>query len=207
MTVYMQFWDLKACNLSYKVLSERNVCTQSICCPLITTNMFGSELLFNALLPTHTFFPLSSVCGNFILLITNDLMFLYFHTSKITAILICPESVKFFWFGSVTFQAGNTSRFPPPGVVPSWCLVVIQPINGPSTSHCLWVSTLFVSFFFTFLFTCFLSFGIQAILFCLLTKFIAFANKLIDGILQWLPHLWHGNRKCIKSIWKKPIGW
>jgi len=111
-----------------------------------STNMFGSELLFNAFLPTHTFLPLSSICGNFILLITNDLMFLYFHTSKITAILICPESVKFFWFGSVTFQAGNTDCFPPPGAVPSWCLVVIQPINGPSTSHCLWMSTLFFPF-------------------------------------------------------------
>ena len=150
MAVYMQFWDLKSCNLSYKVLfTERNVCTQSICRPLIITNMFGSELLFNALLPTHTFLPLSSVCGNFILLITNDLMFLYFHTSKITAILICPESVKFFWFGGVTFQAGNTDCFPPPGAMPSWCLVVIQPRNGHSTSHCLWVSTLF---FFLFLY-------------------------------------------------------
>jgi len=110
--------------------------------------MFGSELLFNALLPTHTFLPLSSVCGNFILLITNDLMFLYFHTSNITTILICPESVKFFWFGSVIFQAGNTDCFPPPGVVPSWRLVVIQPRNGHSTS----IASRWVHCFFLFLY-------------------------------------------------------
>jgi hypothetical protein len=65
-------------NISYKILSaQRHVYTYIICSPLITTNIFLSEL-FNALLPTHTFFPLSSVCGNFILLITNDLMFLDF---------------------------------------------------------------------------------------------------------------------------------
>jgi hypothetical protein len=107
--------------------------------------MFGSELLFNAFLPTHTFLPFSSVCGNFILLITNYL-FLYFHTSEITAILICPESVKLFWFGAVTFQAGNTDCFPPPGAVPGWCLVVTQPRNSPSTGHCLWMSTYFPPF-------------------------------------------------------------
>ncbi|CAD6211820.1 unnamed protein product [Miscanthus lutarioriparius] len=35
---------------------------------------------FNASLTAHTFLPFSSVCANFILLIANDLMFLYFQT-------------------------------------------------------------------------------------------------------------------------------